>query len=184
MCRNVGMAFSALLFMIIYFTICFANFLLICIDNVPVICWRFALIIHFTLLYQLVYHDFLGCLLRNSFLELQSDDVKLYDNQSEYWRTFLVPDDIAVKHSWQTRILKATSQGLDKLMASLTYFTGHQETKEVLPCISLEFCACIINFFLILSPPSLPPPLNYHAFIVFGIYSSFLLCAFVGYIPF
>ncbi|KAK4603548.1 hypothetical protein RGQ29_012174 [Quercus rubra] len=65
----------------------------------------------------------------------ESDDVKLYDNQSEYWRTFLVPDDIAVKHSWQTRILKATSQGLDKLMASLTYFTGHQETKEVLKVV-------------------------------------------------
>jgi hypothetical protein len=85
-------------------------------------------------LYQLVFHYFLGCLpLRNSLCELQSDDVKLYDNQSDYWRTFLVSDDIAVKHGWRnSRILKASSQGLGKLMASLTYFTGDQETKEVL----------------------------------------------------
>ena len=103
--------------------------LLLCVDNCEL-----SVGVLLSPLYQLVFHYFLGCLpLRNSLCELQSDDVKLYDNQSDYWRTFLVSDDIAVKHGWQnSRILKASSQGLGKLMASLTYFTGDQETKEVL----------------------------------------------------
>ncbi|KAE8021482.1 hypothetical protein FH972_007367 [Carpinus fangiana] len=72
----------------------------------------------------------------------KSDDVKLYDNQSEYWRTFMVSDDIAVKHGWgNSRILKATSQGLGKLTASLTYHSGHQEKKEVLKVLQ-EVMVC------------------------------------------
>jgi hypothetical protein len=62
----------------------------------------------------------------------------------------MVSDDIAVKHGWgNSRILKATSQGLGKLTASLTYLSGHQEKKEVLPCISSLFCAFILCFFFI-----------------------------------
>lgn len=72
----------------------------------------------------------------------KSDDVKLYDNQSEYWRTSMVSDDIAVKHGWGIyRILKATSQGLGKLMASLTYFSGHHQEKEVLQVVQ-EVMVC------------------------------------------
>ncbi|KAF5479668.1 hypothetical protein F2P56_000470 [Juglans regia] len=72
----------------------------------------------------------------------ESDDVKLYDNQSDYWSTFIVKDEIAVKHGWQSsRILEATSQGLGKLMASLTYFSGHQETKEILKVVQ-EIMVC------------------------------------------
>jgi nuclear pore complex protein Nup210 len=71
----------------------------------------------------------------NLFLALQNDDVKLFDNQSEYWKTFLVSDDIVLKHGWRnSTVLKATSQGMGKLTASLTYFSGHPvypDTKEV-----------------------------------------------------
>jgi hypothetical protein len=60
----------------------------------------------------------------------------------------MVSDDIAVKHGWgNSRILKATSQGLGKLTASLTYLSGHQEKKEVPPCISSLFCAFILSLF-------------------------------------
>lgn len=70
--------------------------------------------------------------LGTSFPALQSDDIKLFDNQSEYWRTFTVSDDSMLKHGWRnSRILKATSQGLGKLAGSLTYFSGHRDTKEV-----------------------------------------------------
>ncbi|KAI9198312.1 hypothetical protein LWI28_013681 [Acer negundo] len=62
----------------------------------------------------------------------KNDDVKLFDNQSEYWKTFLVSDDIVLKHGWRnSTVLKATSQGMGKLTASLTYFSGHPDTKEV-----------------------------------------------------
>lgn len=131
------MALSAFLFNLLILHFCFA--ILLCVDNLQLICWHFlVLFILFSLLYQLLFHCLLFSLpLRNCFHALQSDDVKLYDNQSDYWRTFIVEDEIAVKHGWQSsRILEATSQGLGKLMASLTYFSGPQETKEVLPCIS------------------------------------------------
>ncbi|KAK9225059.1 hypothetical protein WN943_010100 [Citrus x changshan-huyou] len=62
----------------------------------------------------------------------ESDDIKLSDNQSECWRTFSMPNDLVLKHGWRnSRILKATSQGLGKLTASLTYFSGLHDTKEV-----------------------------------------------------
>lgn len=150
MCQNVVIAFSSLLFDLLYFTIRFCIFLcsypwIIC--GLPFVFFDSLKCIHFTLLHQLV-HYFLP--LRNSFHALQSDDVKLYDNQSEYWRTFMVSDDIAVKHGWgNSRILKATSQGLGKLTASLAYHSGYQEKKEVLPCISLLFCAFILSFLFI-----------------------------------
>lgn len=71
--------------------------------------------------------------LRSFFCQLQSDDIKLSNNQSDYWRLFPVSDDIAIKHGWlNSMILKATSQGQDKLIASLTYFSGLNETKEVM----------------------------------------------------
>ncbi|KAJ4729295.1 nuclear pore complex protein [Melia azedarach] len=72
----------------------------------------------------------------------ESDDIKLFDNQSEYWRTFTVSDDSMLKHGWRnSRILKATSQGLGKLAASLTYFSGHRDTKEVLKVVQ-EIMVC------------------------------------------
>lgn len=43
-----------------------------------------------------------------------------------------MPNDLLLKHGWRnSRILKATSQGLGKLTASLTYFSGLHDTKEV-----------------------------------------------------
>lgn len=66
------------------------------------------------------------------FTALQSDDLKLHDKQSDSWTTFLLPEDIEAKYgSHDSRILKATSQGQGELAASLSYFSGHQETKEV-----------------------------------------------------
>ncbi|XP_057962885.1 nuclear pore complex protein GP210 isoform X2 [Malania oleifera] len=61
----------------------------------------------------------------------ENDDVKLH-YLSEYWKTFVAPDSLVVKHGWRnSRILKATSPGLGKLMASLTYSSGYPEKKEV-----------------------------------------------------
>ncbi|XP_059670096.1 nuclear pore complex protein GP210 isoform X2 [Cornus florida] len=66
----------------------------------------------------------------------EGDDVKLHDNLSEYWNTFPVSDDAFVKHGWwNSRIVKATSCGLGKLIATLTYSSGHPETKEVLKIV-------------------------------------------------
>lgn len=70
------------------------------------------------------------------FLSLQSDDVKLNEDQPGYWNTLPVSDDIAVKHS---RILQANSHGLGKLMATLTYSIGDDETKEVIEYASYLF---------------------------------------------
>uniref|UniRef100_A0A5B7BTW7 BIG2 domain-containing protein n=1 Tax=Davidia involucrata TaxID=16924 RepID=A0A5B7BTW7_DAVIN len=72
----------------------------------------------------------------------ESDDVILHDNQSKYWNTFRVSDSIAVKHRWwNSRILKATSCGLGKLTATLSYSSGHHEAKEVLKVVQ-EVMVC------------------------------------------
>ncbi|KAI3985657.1 hypothetical protein MKX01_033940 [Papaver californicum] len=66
----------------------------------------------------------------------ERDDVKLQYNDSVHWTSFVVPESIAVKHGWRnSRILKATFQGLGRLTASLTYHTGHSETTEVLQVV-------------------------------------------------
>jgi len=67
-----------------------------------------------------------------SLLLLQSDDLKLHHEQSEYWTIFMLSEDIVVKHGWRnSRILRAISLGQGKLTASLTYFSGHRERKKV-----------------------------------------------------
>ncbi|GAV68566.1 RRM_1 domain-containing protein/Big_2 domain-containing protein [Cephalotus follicularis] len=72
----------------------------------------------------------------------ENDDIKLNDNQSEFWKTLMVPDDIVAKQGWRySRILKATSQGLGELTASLTYFSGNYDTKEVLK-VAQEVMVC------------------------------------------
>ena len=65
---------------------------------------------------------------------LQNDDVKIYDNDSDqYWKTFWVSNDIAVKHGWRnSKILEAYSPGLGKLTASLSYPGGADDKKEVI----------------------------------------------------
>lgn len=73
-------------------------------------------------------------------LSLQSDDVKLHEDQPGYWNTLPVSDDIAVNQGLSnSRILKATSYGLGKLTATLTYSTGDDETKEVIEFVSYLF---------------------------------------------
>ncbi|OMO69335.1 Bacterial Ig-like, group 2 [Corchorus olitorius] len=61
----------------------------------------------------------------------ESDDVELYDNQSGYWKIVPVLAPIGSRYGWRnSRILKATSEGLGKLTASLVYYKGHHDTKE------------------------------------------------------
>ncbi|KAF5961643.1 hypothetical protein HYC85_002852 [Camellia sinensis] len=49
-------------------------------------------------------------------LSLQNDDVKLHDDQSGFWNTLPILDDIAIKHALSNSgILEATSYGLGKL---------------------------------------------------------------------
>ncbi|KAG5527197.1 hypothetical protein RHGRI_028185 [Rhododendron griersonianum] len=72
----------------------------------------------------------------------ESDDVKLHEDQPGYWNTLPVSDDIAVNQGLSnSRILKATSYGLGKLTATLTYSTGDDETKEVLKVVQ-EIMVC------------------------------------------
>lgn len=67
------------------------------------------------------------------FIVLQKDDVKVYDDQSDYWRTSWVSNDIALKHGWRnSKILEAYSPGLGKLTASLSYPGGADDRKEVI----------------------------------------------------
>ncbi|GMP29371.1 hypothetical protein CsSME_00004505 [Camellia sinensis var. sinensis] len=72
----------------------------------------------------------------------ENDDVKLHDDQSGFWNTLPISDDIAVKHALSnSRILEATSYGLGKLTATLTYSTGVDGTKEVLKVVQ-EIMVC------------------------------------------
>ncbi|KAM7268816.1 hypothetical protein ACFE04_010982 [Oxalis oulophora] len=65
----------------------------------------------------------------------ESDELEVYDD-SEYWKTSLLSDQILSKHCWRnSRILKATSQGLGLLTASLTYFGSDSDQKEALKVV-------------------------------------------------
>lgn len=69
---------------------------------------------------------------QTSFPALQNDDVEFYDNQSGYWKIVPVLEPIASRYGWRnSRILKATSEGMGKLTASLVYYNGHHDIKEV-----------------------------------------------------
>lgn len=69
----------------------------------------------------------------------ENDDVKLHDDPSEIWS--IVPSSNHVGEKGISRILKALSYGLGKLTATLTYSTGHEETKEVLKVVQ-EVMVC------------------------------------------
>ncbi|XP_010248630.1 PREDICTED: nuclear pore complex protein GP210 [Nelumbo nucifera] len=72
----------------------------------------------------------------------EGDDIKLCYNQSLYWDILLVQNSIAVKHGWRnSRILKATSQGMGRLTASLTHHTEHPAATEVLKVVQ-EVMVC------------------------------------------
>ena len=88
------------------------------------------------------------CLLRRFLLALQNDDVKLYDNQSDFWKTFGISNSIAVNHGWRnSKVLEASSPGLGKLTASLSYPSGHVDRKEVM--IPSNYFIFFFNFFLL-----------------------------------
>ncbi|XWS40691.1 hypothetical protein CRYUN_Cryun17cG0017400 [Craigia yunnanensis] len=77
-----------------------------------------------------------------SFPALQNDDIEFYDNQSGYWKIVPVLEPIASTYSWRSaRILEATSEGLGKLTASLVYYNGHHDSKEVLKVVQ-EVIVC------------------------------------------
>ncbi|XP_065877577.1 nuclear pore complex protein GP210 isoform X2 [Euphorbia lathyris] len=72
----------------------------------------------------------------------ENDDLKLHDKPYEHGRTFMLSDDIEVNYGWlNARLLRATSQGLGELMASVTYFIGQQEIKEVIEVVQ-EIITC------------------------------------------
>lgn len=85
------------------------------------------------------------------------DDIKLYGDDSDYWKIVSLPDDLSSEYGWRnSRILKAISPGLGELTASLTYFNGHHDSKEVraLYFVSLKTffplsicCYCEFNSF-------------------------------------
>jgi nuclear pore complex protein Nup210 len=65
----------------------------------------------------------------------ETDDLKLHDDQSEYWTTYPVPDSIAVKLGWSnTKFLKATSYGMGTVTATLKY-RSIDDAKEVLKLV-------------------------------------------------
>ncbi|KAK3032070.1 hypothetical protein RJ639_036284 [Escallonia herrerae] len=71
----------------------------------------------------------------------ESDNAKLLEDQPEYWNVSPVSDGIDVKPGWwNCRILEATSYGLGKVTASLTYNGVHKE-KEVLKVVQ-EVMVC------------------------------------------
>lgn len=54
------------------------------------------------------------------------------DVQYECWKTFLVSGGAMLKYGGKnSRILKTASEGMGRLIASLTYYSGHQDSKEV-----------------------------------------------------
>ncbi|KAK2365493.1 nuclear pore complex protein GP210 [Trifolium repens] len=72
----------------------------------------------------------------------ENDDVNVYDYRSDYWRTVLVSNDIAVKHGWRnTKLLKAYSQGIGNLTASVSYPGGADDRKEVITVVQ-EVMVC------------------------------------------
>ncbi|RYR07176.1 hypothetical protein Ahy_B05g074493 isoform E [Arachis hypogaea] len=71
----------------------------------------------------------------------ENDDIKVYDDH-KYFKTFLVSNDIAVKHGWRnSKILKAYSPGLGKFTASLTYPAGADNKKEIITVVQ-EIMVC------------------------------------------
>ncbi|KAG7544003.1 Bacterial Ig-like group 2 [Arabidopsis thaliana x Arabidopsis arenosa] len=72
----------------------------------------------------------------------ETDDIKLYGKDSDYWKIFSLPDELSSEYGQQnSRILNAMSPGLGELTATLTYFSGHQESKEVLKVVQ-EIMVC------------------------------------------
>lgn len=72
----------------------------------------------------------------------ESDDIKLYDDHSEFWNMFPVSNNITSQRAClNSKILKATSYGLGKLTATLTYSSGLHEVKEALKVVQ-EVMVC------------------------------------------
>ncbi|CAN8257909.1 unnamed protein product [Cochlearia groenlandica] len=72
----------------------------------------------------------------------ETDDIKLYGDGSVYWKIASAPEDLSSEYGWRnSRILKAISPGLGELAATLTYFNGNQDSKEVLKVIQ-EIMVC------------------------------------------
>ncbi|KAF4381614.1 hypothetical protein F8388_021242 [Cannabis sativa] len=73
----------------------------------------------------------------------ESDDINLYDDRTDNWNMIPVSDNIASTYGRKnSRVLEATSQGLGKLTATLSYyFSQHSEMKEVLKVVQ-EVMVC------------------------------------------
>ncbi|KAK7361365.1 hypothetical protein VNO77_03419 [Canavalia gladiata] len=70
----------------------------------------------------------------------ENDNVKIDDNESDYWKAVWISNDIVVKHGWwNSQILKAYSPG--KLIASLSYLGGADDKKEMITVVQ-EVMVC------------------------------------------
>ncbi|GAB2279016.1 hypothetical protein Dimus_013682 [Dionaea muscipula] len=74
--------------------------------------------------------------------KLQNEEVNLYYDRSEFWKSFPVAETIVVKYGWQnSRIVHATSQGLGKLSASLTCSSLQPGSKQTFTVVQ-EVMVC------------------------------------------
>ncbi|XP_017229094.1 nuclear pore complex protein GP210 [Daucus carota subsp. sativus] len=72
----------------------------------------------------------------------ETDDIKLYDDHSEFWNIFPVSDTTTSKLvCLNSKILKAMSYGLGKLTATLTYSNGVHEVNQALKVVQ-EIMVC------------------------------------------
>nr|GMC67213.1 nuclear pore complex protein GP210 [Ipomoea batatas]GME06981.1 nuclear pore complex protein GP210 [Ipomoea batatas] len=69
----------------------------------------------------------------------KNDNIELHDTQSEFWSILPIADEIVEKG--RSRILKATSYGLGKLIATLKYSSGDDGTKKILKVVQ-EVMVC------------------------------------------
>lgn len=69
----------------------------------------------------------------------KNDNIELHDTQPEFWSILPIVDGIVEKG--RSRILKATSYGLGKLIATLTYSSGDGGTKKILKVVQ-EVMVC------------------------------------------
>ncbi|XP_010435974.1 PREDICTED: nuclear pore complex protein GP210-like [Camelina sativa] len=86
----------------------------------------------------------------------ETDDIKLYGNDSDYWKILSLPDELPSEYSQRnSRILNAISPGLGEMTATLTYFNGHQDSKEVLKVVQ-EIMVCEKVQFTLNSEDDIP----------------------------
>ncbi|EOA18977.1 hypothetical protein CARUB_v10007615mg [Capsella rubella] len=86
----------------------------------------------------------------------ETDDIKLHGSDSDYWKILSLPDELPSEYGQRnSRILNAISPGLGELTATLTYFNGHEDSKEVLKVVQ-EIMVCERVQFTLNSEDDIP----------------------------